>query len=750
MVSKSKRWCSPSRELGSVVAITCAALLAIALLSEHAVGQQSTTVVNPPQGRIAVVVDGNSPDPDDIGATAVMLGLLKASDLQNSLVHLSHSCDLKPTSRISKEDEHRRQDVLEQVCRDGIEHFGPFENLADVFNCRAQQEQAVEDLRSAIDASSEENPLWIIEAGEPDLIGYALQAADEAKVEFVNVISHHPANDNAGDFFKWQQILDFGVQEYQIGDQNTGLKTEISEWDWANAHSDESMRWIWSRLAYAEKDGVVKFQTGKFDCSDAGMLFWWITGADQGGNAHSTPADMKEMLLLRTDEKRLPDMVVYLADDLSATDLSLYGGTNIDTPAIDRLAADGMTFNRAFVASPSCAVSRAALLTGLMPARNGAEENHSYPRAEILKLPNVLNKLGYQTAAFGKVAHGKSAPDYHFEIHDGKANIPQLKESVKAFLSNRQDKRPLALFVGVSDPHVPWPSESTVDPKAMMLPPQLLDTPRTRVQRSRYLQEVKDLDAYLGEVRELAAKHLSDDQLFLFSSDHGAQFPFGKWTLYDEGIHVPLIVAQNGLVKPGARTDAMVSWIDILPTLIALAGDRVPEDLDGQSFAQVLRGESDTFRDKIFTTHSGDREMNVYLSRSIRTERYKFIWNPHPEFAFTTHIDLLLRETSGDYFKQWQELAKTDPRAATVVAKHHGRPEFELFDLESDPEELSNLAGKPELSDVQAKLLADLKSWIKQQGDELTVFHEPLMLNAPETWVPRQSKKRRKKPVQQE
>ena len=435
--------------------------------------------------------------------------------------------------------------------------------------------------------------------------------------------------------------------------------------------------------------------------------------------------------------EELPDIVVYLADDLSTDDLPLHGGTNIQTPAIDQLAADGMTFNRAFVASPSCAVSRAALLTGLMPAKNGAEENHSYPRKDVLKLPQVLNELGYQTAAFGKVAHQKSAPDYHFEVHDRKQHIPQLRETVKNFLENRTDERPLALFVGVSDPHVPWPSESTIDPEAMSMPPQLLDTPRTRVQRSRYLQEVKDLDAYLGELRELTDKHMSKDKLFVFSSDHGAQFPFGKWTLYDEGIHVPLIVARSGKIEAGSRTDAMVSWVDILPTLISTVGGHVPENLDGRSFASVLDGKTDSHRKRIFTTHSGDRQMNVYLSRSIRTERHKLIWNPHPEFAFTTHIDMLVRETSGDYYKQWLERAKTDERAAKIVSQHHGRPEFQLFDLQADPEELNNRAENPELKEIQQDLLNDLKAWIEEQDDQLTVFHQPLMLDAPETWTPK-------------
>ena len=113
------------------------------------------------------------------------------------------------------------------------------------------------------------------------------------------------------------------------------------------------------------------------------------------------------------------------------------------------------------------------------------------------------------------------------------------------------------------------------------------------------------------------------------------------------------------------------------------------------------------------------------------------IWNLHPEFAFTTHIDLLLRATSGDYFKQWTERAKTDKHAAKVVSAHHGRPEYELFDLLDDPHEQNNVAGNEELEEVQEGLLAELKAWIKLQKDELTVFHEPLMLDAPETWVPR-------------
>lgn len=278
------------------------------VVNDLSLQQSELNKITPPKGRLAIVIDGNSPDPDDIGATPVMLALLKNSSLSDRLVHLSHSCDLDPFRnkaryQINEENELRRQNKLDELSKKGVDLFGPFINLRDYFNCRTEQVEAKQDLVSAIDASSPENPLWIIEAGEPDLIGYALDAAESNKRQYVHVVSHHPANDNSGDYFTWQQILDFGVNEHQIGDQNVGLQGPISDWDWAKNHTDEGINFIWEMMAYAEKDGVVPFQSNKFDCSDSGMIYWWITGADNGGNKHATPIDIKEVLLLNKANK---------------------------------------------------------------------------------------------------------------------------------------------------------------------------------------------------------------------------------------------------------------------------------------------------------------------------------------------------------------------------------------------------------------------------------------------------------------
>lgn len=286
----------------AITTISCTANVANNTNTAVIANNELAEIVNAPKGRLAIVIDGNSPDPDDIGATPVMLALLQQTKLADRLVHLSHSCDLDPfrnkgKQQINAVNESRRQKVLDELSDKGTRLFGPFKNLAAYYNCRVDQTGATNDLRDAINASTAADPLWIVEAGEPDLIGYALAISEPSARQYVHVISHHPANDNSGDYFSWQQILNFGVTEHQIGDQNVDLQTPRPLWDWAKDHQRPGLAFIWQMLAYAEQDGVVAFQANKFDCSDAGMIYWWITGANNNGNKNSTPAEMKNMLL---------------------------------------------------------------------------------------------------------------------------------------------------------------------------------------------------------------------------------------------------------------------------------------------------------------------------------------------------------------------------------------------------------------------------------------------------------------------
>src|SRR5262249_43680112 len=206
---------------------------------------------------------------------------------------------------------------------------------------------------------------------------------------------------------------------------------------------------------------------------------------------------------------------------------------------------------------------------------------------------------------------------------------------------------------------------------------------------------------------------------FLFTSDHGAQFPFGKWNGYDAGIRTALIAVWPGRVKEGTTTAAMVSWIDLLPTCLEAAGGKPPTGLSGRSFLGVLGGEKNAHHDKVFVTHSGDGDMNRYPLRAVRTRDWKYIRNLDPKAEHHSHIDKGPAGTdSREYWDTWAEKAKPDPAAAAAVRRYHTRLSEELYDLKADPWELKTLAADPAHTATLTKLRADLDDWMKGQGDK--------------------------------
>ena len=435
-----------------------------------------------------------------------------------------------------------------------------------------------------------------------------------------------------------------------------------------------------------------------------------------------------------------PHIVVFLADDLSQRDTAPYGGCGIRTPQIRRLADAGLVFERAYVASPSCAPSRAALLTGLMPSRNGAEANHSRPRPRLKKWPAWFQELGYDVVAFGKVSHYRHTADYGFDhfAHDTFHDHAAISAAVE-FLKQRDRARakPLCLLVGSNWPHVPWPeTDLGYDPAEVSLAAGSIDTSATREWRARYAAAVTKADQELGHVYDAALAHLGPATLFVFSSDHGAQWPFAKWNCYEAGVRVPLIVAWPDVIQPGTRTSAMVSWVDLLPTLLEAAGGQAPVGIDGRSFLPVLRGDKTGHREQIFTTHSGDGNWNVYPARSVCDERWKYILNLRPEFAFTTHIDLPGNLGQRAYFSTWEAAAASDAAAGAILRSYHARPAEELYDLAVDPDEQHNLAGDPQHAAVLGALRGELEHWMHAQGDRRAVFGEPRLLSDPSSYGP--------------
>ena len=431
----------------------------------------------------------------------------------------------------------------------------------------------------------------------------------------------------------------------------------------------------------------------------------------------------------------LPNLILYMSDDHGLLFSEPYGDSHIRTPNLAKLAADGMRFTHAFNASPSCGPSRTAMLTGLWPARNGAEPNHKPPKPDVLGLPAKLQALGYEIAVIGKIAHNDFAKYYNFDFVVGPNIGGTNTEEVEKYLANRKSSKPLCLWFGSHFPHVPWVANEGYDPATVKLPPELVDTPETRNQCTKYYTSVTRTDRLLGEFRALTKKYLPGNSLFIYTTDHGAQWPFAKWDLYDAGIRLPFIAAWEGKLKPGSVSDAMICLPDLLPTFIELAGGKVPEDLDGKSFAPILRGTKKSHRDRVFNTHSGDGVINVYPIRSLRTREWKYILNLHPEFQHHTHDT---RHSKGNgilYWRTWLEEAKTNPKAAAAVNRYVERPAEELYDLKSDPHELKNLATDPKQAKRLASMRTELKAWMKAQGDQETIFGKPLLKGEPVTMV---------------
>jgi N-sulfoglucosamine sulfohydrolase len=422
-----------------------------------------------------------------------------------------------------------------------------------------------------------------------------------------------------------------------------------------------------------------------------------------------------------------PDIVLFIADDLTCNDIGPYGGVDARTPRLDRLAQQSLRFDNAFAASPTCTPSRSALYTGLFPVRNGAHANHSRINDGVETLPAYLAKLGYRTVLAGKT-HIGPRPQFPFEyLKNSNVRPPSVNnvlltdlgvDAIDELLKTHDRSQPLCLIVAAHSSHVIWKKNETHDPQAINIPPHLHDTPELRETRVDYYTDVTQLDTEVGQILDSMQRHGYADVLFMFTADQGAQFPFEKWNLYDAGIKVPLLVRWPGRVGPDTTTDALVSLVDLLPTMFAAAGETPPAGIDGRSFLEVLEGKSDDARDAIFAAHTGDLEMNQAPMRTIRTKQLKYIENLAPEIPFTTHISR--GEGAEKYWKYWVARSATDPAAAAVVDRYEHRPAEELYDVAADPYELHNLADNPAYAQQKAQLRERLHQWRKEQGEDLS------------------------------
>ena len=417
--------------------------------------------------------------------------------------------------------------------------------------------------------------------------------------------------------------------------------------------------------------------------------------------------------------QKKPHIILFISDDHGWRDSGVYGDKDVRTPNIDKLASEGMLFTEAYAGSPLCSPSRSVISTGLMPHRNGAHKFGTAITSGIKTLPQYFNEMGYFTAHFGKFHHYPQK-QFSYDFKDGDEN------NAAAFLKKHDNLKPLLLVVCTHPPHTPWVKNKTYDPNSFTLPPNFIDTPETRKDRANYYSDVTLMDSILGNVLEaIEMKKISENTFITYTSDQGANWRFGKWCVYDNGLRVPFIARWPGKIQPASKTNAMVSLVDILPTLIEVAGGQTPDDIDGRSVLPVLLGKKTRHREVVFGSHTGNDNggpgiWNHCPARTIRTKTHRYILNLSPDTTFTTHIT---GTKSGKHYlpfwESWVEKSKTNEHAKKIINTYLHRPQEELYDLEKDPLEMNNLANDPRNLELIVTLKKQLADWCKSQNDTI-------------------------------
>ena len=387
-----------------------------------------------------------------------------------------------------------------------------------------------------------------------------------------------------------------------------------------------------------------------------------------------------------------PNVMIWVADDQYLESVGCYGGDPLQTPNIDRFAEEGMRFTMAYSTSSICTPARSALYTGMYPIRNGAHPNHSGLKKDIPSMPTIMKGLGYRCGLVGKegVHQRPTRPNNTF-VWD--ARFPHNGNPVEGAewgekVANKhkdidyagvnefigESEQPFCLFVAASLPHTPRLSKI-----ANGLEGYPANNWTTDDQFGRFLNMLDD-----------AGKN--ENTIVIYLSDNGSNTPLSKYTLYDPGVRVPLIIRWPGNTQPASTSDRLVDFADILPTMMEIAGSQPHQNMDGKSLVPLLEGKDMPIREDIFLSFTAlgvNFVYEPYPIRAIVNGRYKLIHNINSEIGHP--MGAKFQKTS---------------------------MEFELYDLVNDPSEEQNLAYVKEYGQIHKDMLARLKAWQQRVGDE--------------------------------
>jgi arylsulfatase A-like enzyme len=427
-------------------------------------------------------------------------------------------------------------------------------------------------------------------------------------------------------------------------------------------------------------------------------------------------------LACRADDR--PNIVWIIVEDMSAH-FSCYGETTIRTPNVDRMAAEGVRFDKAFVTAPICSISRSALITGMYQTSIGAQNHRSGRGVEKIHLPagvklipQLFKEAGYHTSNGSLRSKGKgiAKTDYNFEwdpsaVYDG--NDWSARKPGQPFFTQVQLSGGKYRGDGSTDK---WAQQakkelgSNTDPAAVKLPPYYPNHPVILQDWANYLDTVRKTDQEVGQILDrLRAEGVLDRTVVFFITDHGVSHARGKQFLYDEGTRIPFVVRGPGIPRGVVRGD-LIEHIDMAAMSLALAGIPIPSNVQGRN---ALAADYQPRR-HVFAARDRADETVDHI-RMVRSDRYKYIRNYLPDRPHLQPNNYKDNKAILQAIRQWEQAGKLDAAQSLVTAKTRA-PE-ELYDLAADPWEIRNLAGDPAHRATLESMRAAHEQWVKDTGD---------------------------------
>ncbi len=438
------------------------------------------------------------------------------------------------------------------------------------------------------------------------------------------------------------------------------------------------------------------------------------------------------------------NILLITADDLNKNSVGVFGSVvpNI-TPNIDKLASQGVRFEKGHVNVAVCQPSRGTIATGRY-SHNSGIEGFFHTKKEIPDIVTTLKTNGYYTGVLGKVRHSspkEQTPwDFHLDMNDlamGRNKELYYVEAKNIIKKAKQEGKPFYMMANSHDPHRPfaftdkeelWISKGNdilkpsriYNESEVAIPGFLPELPLVRKEITQYYNSVRRLDDTVGRILDvLEEEGVADNTIVMFLSDNGMAFPFSKTNCYLQSTNTPWIVRWPGKVTPNTvNTKDFISSIDFFPTVLEAAGLQTPDGIDGTSFVPILLEQKQKGRDKVYTQFFETSAQKQFPMRCIQDAKYGYIFN-----AWSDGKTRFKNESQSGYtYKAMLEAGKTNPKIAARVKLFDNRQVEEFYDFENDPNALHNLIKSPKYTEIINKYRADMELWMEKVKDPALVF----------------------------